>query len=372
MPTVFGQAAEPNDVLGMYMALMEEMARNGLDASEKKIEVTREKIADAMKELKKQLDEIARKLREKEGDDDDGWGFLGDVVDWVCDAVGEVFEVIGTGIEFGVDVIKGPLDILVGAIKGEELGRLLEQEFKDLTTQGKISKTIGEAAKGIAHFVADVGKAVGDFVTAIANGDNPLDALRELGSDLWGALKKDIIENPAVMEVLGTALKAIAIAAAAVTGGALAIVAVGLFVLSDINKEYGIAEEAFGKEAGGWVSLGIDLAATAVMTIATFGANAAPGLLGDLQQASALTGAVLQIAAGVNTVMNAIDQRELDHMHADAQALMNRLAAFQRLLDAVLIELQERTEGRDRVHKGGAKMAEIQGESMQAAIYFKA
>lgn len=371
LPTAFGEAIEPNDILGLYMALMEEMARNGLDASEKKIEITREKIGDAMKELKKQLDEIARKLREKE-DDDDGWGFLGDVVDWVCDAVGDAFEAIGTGLEVAVDVAKGPIDIIVGAIKGENIGKLLEQEVNDLTTQGKLSKTIGEAAKGIVRFVLDVAKAVTEFTKAITSGENPLEALVDLGKNLWGVLKKDILENPAVMEVLGTVLKAVAIAAACVTGGGLAFVAVGLFILSDLNKEHRIAEEVFGEKAGPWVSAGIELAATVVMAVATLGADAAPGLLGDLQQVGALTGAVVQVASGVNTIMNAIDQRELDHMQASAQSIMNRLAALQRMLDVVLSELQERTEGRDRVHKGGAKLAEVQGEGMQAAIYFKA
>jgi hypothetical protein len=371
LPTAFGEAAEPSDILGLYMALMEEMARNGLDASEKKVELTREKIGEAMKELKKQLDEIARKLQDKE-DDDDGWGFLGDVVDWVCDAVGDAFEAIGTGIEVAFDVAKGPIDIIVGAIKGENIGKLLEQEVNDLTTRGKLSKTIGEAAKGIVRFVLDVAKTVTEFAKATMNGDSPLEALTNLGKDLWGALKEDILENPAVMEVLGTVLKAVAIAAAVVSGGTLAFVAVGLFLLSDLNKEHGIAEEVFGEKAGPWVSTGIELAATVVMAVATLGADAVPGLLGDLQQVGALAGAVVQIAGGVNAVMNAIDQSELDHVHADAQGLMNRLAALQRMLDVVLSELQQRTEGRDRVHKGGAKMAEIQGEAMEAAIYYKA
>jgi hypothetical protein len=59
-------------------------------------------------------------------------------------------------------------------------------------------------------------------------------------------------------------------------------------------------------------------------------------------------------------------------MQANVQGVMNRLAALQRLLDVVLQELQERTEGGDRVQKGGAKIAEIQGEAMAAAVYYKA
>lgn len=369
MPATFAEAVSPSDVLGMYMALMEEMSRNTLDASEHKVEVTREKIAQAMAELKKQLQEITRKLQEREDDDD--WGFLGDVVDWVCDAVGEVFEVIGTGIEVAIDVARGPIDIIVGALKGENIQRLIEQELTDASSQGKLSKTIGEAGKGIARFVLDVAKSVVEFGKALSTGQDPFTALAGLGKDLWGALKHDILENPAVMEVLGTVLKAVAIAAAVMTGGALAFVAVGLMLLSDMNKEFGLAEKAFGKEAGGWVSVGLEVVAAVCMAVATLGADAVPGLLGDVQQVASTAGAVLQVANGVNTVVNAIDQRELDHMTTNAQAIRLRMAALQRMLDVALSELSERVEGRDRVRKGGAEAAQIQGEALAAAVYYK-
>lgn len=369
LPATFAEACEPSDALGMYMALMEEMSRNSLDASERKVEVTREKITQAMAELKQQLQEISRKLQEQEDDD---WGFLGDVVDWVCDAVGEVFQVIGTGIEVAVDVARGPVDIIVGALKGENIQRLIEQELTDASTQGKLSKTIGEAGKGIVRFVLDVAKSVVEFGKALSAGQDPFTALAGLGKDVWGALKHDILENPAVMEALGTVLKAVAIAAAVMTGGALAFVAVGLMLLSDMNKEFGLAEKAFGKEAGGWVSVGLEVAAAVCMAVATLGADAVPGLLGDVQQAASTAGAMLQIANGVNIVVNAIDQRELDHMTANAQAIRMRMAALQRLLDVALSELSERVEGRDRVRKGGAEAAQVQGEALAASVYYKA
>jgi len=370
LPSPFSEALEPTDVLGLYMALMDEMARNGLDASEQKINATREKIGEAMKELKKQLEEIARRLEEQK-DDDDGWGFLGGIVDWVCDAVGDLFEAIGTAIEVGVDFARAPVDIIAGVIKGGNIGELLEQELDDLTTQGKLSKTIGEAAKGITRFVLDVAKAVTEFSKALMTGQEPTMALVEFGKELWGALKKDILENPAVMEVLGAVVKVAAIALAVTTGG-VAAVAVGLLILSDINKEHGLAEKAFGKDVGMYVTVGIDVAAAVLMSIGTLGADALPGLLGDVQRGATLAGAVVQISSGVNTIINAYEQREIDHMQADAQGMMHRLAALQRMLDVLLLELQERTEGRDRVHKSGAKMAEIQGEAMAATVYYKA
>lgn len=369
MPSVFAAAVAPSDVLGMYMALMEEMSRNSLDASEHKVEVTREKIAQAMAELKQQLQEITRKLREQEDDD---WGFLGDVVDWVCDAVGEVFEVVGTGIELAVDFARGPIDIIVGALKGENIQRLVEQELTDVSTQGKLSKTVGEAGKGLVRFVLDVVKSVAEFSKALSTGQDPLTALSGLGKDLWGALEHDVLENPAVMEVLGTVLKAVAIAAAVMTGGALAFVAVGLMLLSDMNKEFGLAEKAFGKEAGGWVGVGLEVVAAVCMAVATLGADAVPGLLGDAQQVASTAGALLQVANGVNTVANAIDQRELDQMTLNAQAIRLRMAALQRLLDVALQELSERVEGRDRVRKGGAEAAQLQGQALEASVYYKA
>lgn len=120
------------------------------------------------------------------------------------------------------------------------------------------------------------------------------------------------------------------------------------------------------------MSVGLEVAAAVCMAVATLGADAVPGLLGDVQQAASTAGAVLQIANGVNIVVNAIDQRELDHMTANAQAIRMRMAALQRLLDVALSELSERVEGRDRVRKGGAEAAQVQGEALAASVYYKA
>ncbi len=368
LPSPLASAASPNDVLGLFMAMMEEMARTGIEGSRNKIDANRERLAEAMKEFKKQLEEIARKLEEAK-EDDGGW--FGDIVDAVCGAVGDFFSAIGAGIEFVVDTVRAPIDIAVGLLKGENIGALLEQEVKDLTTQGKLSKTIGEAAKGLAKLVLELEKAVVDFAAALAKGENPIDAIAQLGKDVWGAVEKNVLENPAVMEVLGTVLKAVAIAAAVMTGGALGAVAVGLFILSDMNKEYGIANEVFGQEAGKWVSLGLEVAAAVCMAVCSLGAEGLPELLGDVQQVAAYGGALLQVAGGINTILDALDQRELDHMNANLQAIMNRMAALQRLIDAVLTELSEKVEGRDRMRESGFDAAQIQGEGLEAAVYLR-
>jgi hypothetical protein len=350
---------------------MEEMARLGTEHSEAKIEANRELQADAMAEFQRKIEEAIKKRQEQHKEADDGWGILGDFVDAVSDFVGElVGEVLGPWVEAIVDIVRAPVDILVGLCKGEALVDLLAQEVDDLASQGKISKTTAEAAKGVVNFVKDVVNAATGFLEALTQGENPLDALADMGEDVWNALCTNVLENPAVMEVLGVAMKVVAVAATLASGGILGPLAVGLYVLSELDQHFGLAEAALGKEAGKWVSVGVQLAASLVGAVASMGTDL--GSLGDAQAVLGYVGIGVQVASGVNNLIEAGTDRDLAHNAADLQGIMHRMAQLQRLMETLLSELQERVEGRDKMREGGVKVGQLQGEGLEASVYLKA
>jgi hypothetical protein len=371
LPEPLTEAGEPTDALGMFMLLMEEMARLGTQYSQTKIEANRELQAEAMAEFQRKIDEAIRKSQEQAKEADDGWGIFGDIIDAVCDFVGTVVgEVLGPVVEHVIDVVRAPLDIAVGLCKGQALVTLMEQEARDIESQGKLGKTVTEAVKGLVTFVKDVVNAVTGFLEALSAGENPLDALIDLGEDAWNALCTNVLENPAVMEVLSVVAKVVAVAATLASGGILGPLAAGLYLLSELDQQFGLFEKAFGEEAGRWVAVGVQLAAAVVGTIASLGTDL--GALGSVQETLGYVAAGVQIASGVNNLIEAGVDRDLAHNSADLQGLMNRMAQLQRFMDTLLAELQERVEGRDRVREGGLRVAQIQGEGLDAAVFLKA
>jgi hypothetical protein len=371
LPEPQTEPGQPTDALGMMMVLMEEMARLGTEHSESKIEANRESQAEAMAEFQRKIEEAIKKQQEKEEEADDGWGFFGDLVDAVCDFVGTIVgEVVGPIVEHVVDVIRAPIDIVVGLCKGEALVDLMEQEVNDIESQGKLGKTVTEAVKGIVNFVKDIVNAVTGLLEALTSGENPLSALANLGEDAWNSLCNNVLENPAVMEVLGVVMKVVAVAATLVSGGILGPIAAGLYLLSELEQHFGLCEKAFGKEVGQWVSVGVQLVASVVGVIASGGTDT--GALGNIQQTLAYVGAGMQLASGVNNLIEAGRDRDLAHNAADLQGIMNRMAQLQRMMETLLTELQERVEGRGRNRESGLKLSQIQGEGLEATVYLKA
>lgn len=371
LPPPTTEAGQPTDAIGMLMVLMEEMARLGTDHSEAKIKANRDVQAEAMAEFQRKMEEAIRKQEEKKKEADDGWGIFGDIVDAVCDFVGTVVgEIIGPVVEHLVDVVRAPFDIVVGLCKGEALVDLLEQEVNDLQTEGKLGKTVTEAVKGVVNFVKDLVNAVTGFLEALTNGENPLSALADLGTDAWNALCNNVLENPAVMEVLGVVMKVVAVAATLASGGILGPLAAGLYILSELDQHFGLFEKAFGEDVGKWVSAGVQLVAAVVGAVATAGADL--DARGTIQETVSYVAIGVQLGSSVNNLIEAGRDRELAHDMADLQGIMNRMAQLQRMMETLLQELQERVEGRDRGREGGLKLVELQGEGLEAAVYLKA
>jgi len=373
LPPPAADAELPSDPLGMLMALMARMANLSVDESTAKVMANRKKLHEAMDEFRAKMEEIARKAEEQKKEADDGWGILGDMCDAVCDFVGDAIgELLGPLVEHVVDVVRAPLDIIVGLVKGQNIVELLEQEVSDVKSEGKLSETVKEAAKGVAAFARDIVNAATGMLEDLAKGRDPLDALCDFGVDCYNSLINNVVDNPAVMEVVGTALQVVAVAGAVASGGILGPIAAGLILLSMADRATGMCNAVFGDEAGPWVSLGIGVAGAVLGGLVSADLSSVSDLLGDVQSALPVANAVLQgVAAyrGAQQMMR--DAERIDDL-ADLQQLRNRMAEIQRMIDTLLGELEERSESRDRVMQGGAKVFQMQGECLEASVYLRA
>ncbi len=352
---------EPSDVLGMLMAMMERMASQGVKESTQSIQANQDKLEKALEKFQAKLEEIARKAEKKEKND--GWGFLGDVCSAVCDFVGDAFgECFGNLTDFAVDLVRCNFDIVVGLIKGENFGDLLAQELKDMGTKGKVGDTVHGAMRGITDFYRDLGNALTGAAEALANGKNVGEALKDLGGDMWSSFVNNIIENEDVMEVLGAIVKTVAVAGAVASGGALGLVAAGLFALAAVDEQTNACDCLFGDKAGKWVSLSLNVAAA---TCLGFAAANSTGLLKSLHTATTIVSGTLSVGQGIHMIEVAAEQREAKRDSADLQELMNWMAQLQRVIDGLLGEAEEKTENRDRIREGGAELYQLQGESFE-------
>jgi hypothetical protein len=185
----------------------------------------------------------------------------------------------------------------------------------------------------------------------------------------------NIVENPAVMEVLGTVMQVVAVAGAVASGGALALVAAGLIALSMVDKHTGLCNEVFGDKAGPWVSMGIGVAGAVLGGLATMDLSklaeldpsALQGMVDDMKSVLTVTNGVLSAVAAYKGAQQLLRQADRLDDFADLKQLMNRMAEIQRMIDALLTEVEDRSESRTRVMKGAAQVTQLQGEGLQTA-----
>jgi hypothetical protein len=208
------------------------------------------------------------------------------------------------------------------------------------------------------------------------------------GEDMWKALKNEvsglkdsfmnnIVRNPSVFEVTSYALKGIAIASALASGGILTGVAVGLFALSELNKRYDIAEQAFGPKAGAIVSLGVELAASGALIWAGGGFDDLAKVFKDADLGETLNvvkamGSILQgaIIAGtaVDNYYRTNEMADDIDRQADLESIRNRIARLDRAMQALMGEFEAGTEHAERIQKHGANAFQLQAAGIEAAV----
>ena len=379
LPSPLLAGSEPTDALGMMMMAMERMAQQSIDQKQLEIKNVQNKLDDAMDELMDQLAEVVEKAAKAAKEDSDGgWfsRFVDDVVDVVAGAIGKV---VGTVIDYVEDLAMMPSDLIVGVAKNfrnpEMWGQILKDELKQLVTNGDTAKKFEGAVKGVVKFAVDVLEFSQSFLAVLEaglSGENIMDALGDQARGLWNSVTDNLIDNPDFMAVIGDVAKAVAIASTAVSGGTLGPIAVGLIVLAELDAKHGIANEVFGEKAGPWVSMGVQLAATVMTTVATMGADSVlkgGELLDTLQAGTALVGISSQVYTGVKTIRQA--NEDAAHIESQAELLKttNRIAQLQRLMTELLGEFEEKSEMRTDAYESGSHLQGLAASTNQAAIF---
>jgi hypothetical protein len=375
LPEPLLTSRSPTDLLGMMLALTESMNTASANQTEQQIRNNQAKLSQALDDFNAKMTEALHKAQAAQTKHDNGdglFGFIGDALDAVCDFVADVIgTVVGTVVDFVYDIALAPLDLIKGLLEHQSLRQILESRGEAFTHNGGVAKTIDECAHGVMQFVADLVKFAATALAVVEAGLTGHDIGQALKSQCQGvldSLKENILDNAAVMKVVGVVLKVVAVAASTVSCGVLAPIAVGLFILSELDQHIGLAKAIFKDEkTAAWVSLGVKLAA-AVCMAAAGGGGGLSGVAGAVADAAVIVSAV---SAGVQAARTFAEQNRVadnvDHQ-AETQDIMNRMSRLQRVIDTLLEELGNHVDDRERTFKDGAQLYRTEGATLEAAV----
>jgi hypothetical protein len=375
LPQPLTQSAAQSDLMGLVAALNERMGMLTTQVSETSIKHNQDRIKDAMTELKAALDKAAQQA-ESARHKRSGW------FSSICNAISHVFEaigkfigaVVGTVADFVVDTITQPIDIIKGLINGENFQKLLENEFHDMTTNGSVAHTVDQCCQALTNFLGDLTNFANVMIGAMEaglRGENVEDMLKGECKELLHSLKRNVINNPAVMKVVGVVLKVLAVAAMAlgtVSFGVGAIVAVGLLALAELNERTGLATKVFGKEAGAWLSLGLRLAATVASMVCLGGGGNSNGVIESLTEVGALIQGVSAVSVAYDRYEALNKQADRSDNEASIQDILFRMQRLQRSTDYLIEALEQQTQSWSRDRGVASQAAQTTAATPQAAL----
>ena len=366
-------ACAPSDALAMMLQAMEQISRSSLAHTAGRLEHAQQKLDHRLEEFLekvKQALEAARRAAE-ENEDDDG-GFFGDMVDVVADAVGDVF---GTVADFVKDAAEQPFEVVVGLAKNcDDPGAMLnvlKQQLFELGQNGETAESVKGFTKGVLKFEAKLVEFSTKLQIALVQSGGDVGAawqnVKAEARELWKSFQRNILDNPSFWEVTGALAKAAAVAGAVLSGGTLAWIAVGLFVLCEADQRTGFVQEAVGEKAAFWVHLGMQVGAAALLGYAAAGSDA-PAFLKYFQAGAAMLGGVKQVNDGIRAWQEG-DRRadELRHT-ADVQEALARMHQMQRMIDDLLELYAERSEDRRAKLELGAHLAQTSAAAEAATV----
>jgi hypothetical protein len=340
-------------MLAAMLASMAKMSDESVTMSEMRIQETREQLQKQLQQFLDKLKEAleAAKRAAEQAKDDDG-GLFGDVVDVVASAAGTV---LGTVVDFVKDVVEAPVEMIEGVVKniGDPSAWMdtFKSQMVQIATNGDTADSVRGFTKGVVRVAVKLAECATKYALALAeHGFDPKAAWESMKSEakeLWGSFNKNIVQNPDFWQVAGLIAKAASVAAAAMSGGALAWVAIGVFALCEAENRYGFVEHVVGEKAAPWVRMGMNVAAAALLGGAAAAGNGAT-LARLVQAGGAVVGGAAEIARGVRELEEA--QRKADAMEkqADVQEAINRLNQIERLMDDLLDLVEEQHDNRTK------------------------
>ena len=141
---------------------------------------------------------------------------------------------------------------------GAALSAAIDEQMTELSTNGELASSVDGFTRGVTQFSADLAKFSATYTMAkCALSGDPIESMKEEAKEVWESLAENILRNEDFWEVAEPLAKAAAVAAALVSGGTLAFVAVAVFLLLEVDHHTGFIEEAVGSEAAPWVRAGL-------------------------------------------------------------------------------------------------------------------
>jgi hypothetical protein len=373
-PQLAGSSAE--DMIGMLMALMQSVSEQAMQRSENQLQLNQERLGQALDEFMSKMREALKKAEESKHSGHGGglFGFVSDAFDAVADFVGDAIGKLGGVVDAHVDVFMAPLDLTMGLIQGGNLGQLLANELDDLGENGATAEAIEGFSEGVTKFAADAlifSQSAYALIEAGVSGDDLWSALGTQVTALKQSFEDNIENNPHFWEVAGAVLKTLAVASAVGSGGVLTPLAVVLLVASEANQRYHLADQLFEEKTAGYVSLGLEVGATALLLCAGNGFEH----LGDLESLATDVKSSSSILSGVVGVKHAISEWQRLHdeadqldLQADLLEMQGRIQRLQRAIDVLIDELGQQTDDNSRFYEDGGDVYRTMGATQLASI----
>jgi hypothetical protein len=331
LPPPILSAFNSADPLGEMMATLERLNQLSTQHTEKELKQAGRQVQQQLEKFLKLMADAIR--RAKQAKHRKKKGFLGKVCSAVASAVG-------------------------GAI-GKALGAI--------TMSPSLGKKIEGFTTGALNFSADLAAFNARFAVALAtDGPDAAEAWKDAkaeGKKLWESFQENCLENPDFMEVVGYLAKAGSLAAAVGTGGALGVAAVAVFALCEVDNKTNFVTEVLGEDAGPWVRIGMNAAAYAL--VGTAGESAAIRILES--GTAALEGAS-EINAGVKLLEEGERQARELRSQADLKETLNKMHQYQRMVDDLLLAMEDHGEDKNRGRQLINGTVQIQAATNEALI----
>jgi hypothetical protein len=327
------EALDPSDPMGQLMAMLERMNQLSTQQTERELRQAGDQMKEQLDKFLKLIADAIRQAQQTAKKKKKKKGFFKKL----CSSVASV----------------------VGGTLGKALATI--------TMSPSLEKKIEGFTRGALSFSADLAAFNAKLAIALAT-DGPdaakaWDDVKAEAKELWESFQENCLENPDFMEIVGYLAKAGALAAAVGSGGALAWVAVGVFLLCEVDNRTNFVEDVFGEEAAPWVRLGMNVAAS-VLT----GMSGGSAAVRYLQAGTAVIQGASDINAGIKMLEEG--EREAEELRHEANLLetLNRMQQFQRLIDDLLAEMQDHAENKGRTRELSNGVVELQAAANEAVI----
>ncbi|MCK6532850.1 MAG: hypothetical protein L6Q84_07735 [Polyangiaceae bacterium] len=330
LPTL--EALNPSDPMGEMMAILERINQTSTAHTERELRDAGTKLQEQLEKYMKLIADAIRRAQQA-GKKKKKKGLLGKIASSVGGAVGSV------------------------------VGKLVAT----VTMSPSLEKKIEGFTRGALAFSADLAAFNTKLAIALAtNGpdaEKAWDEVKAEAKELFDSFKENCLENPEFMEVVGLLAKAGAVAAAVGSGGALAPLAAGVFLVCELDARTNIIADVVGEDAAPWVRVGMNIAASALVGAAG----------GDSAVTFLTAGAgVLKGASDMNEGFKLLDEgkrqaQELRHA-ATLQETLNRMHAYQRLIDELLVDMEDHAENQNRNRSLSNSVGQIQASTFEAVI----